>query len=182
MKRNSLFKNIILSLFILIIAYGCSAPNRTIVEKEPVFEQSQLSPIIFNVVYVEVTKEAQNFVERFDLDNFRPVIGEYEPNEGTSFIIVSYGIENPLEIETRMKRSDFVLIDSSGASAEMVYGTSYNSVHSKLIWGPYTHRTLPPHFRGDDKELFIVKDEFIQGSKIIFYGNHYPLQFSTTSK
>lgn len=165
-----------------MIEYGCSMHNKTIVQQEPVVEQSHLSPIIFNVMHVEVTKESQNFVERFDLESFCPVIGEYEPIEGTSFVIVSYGIENPLEIETRLERSEFVLIDSSGSSTKMVYSTSYNSIPSKLIWGPYTKRTLPPHFQGKDKELFVVKDEFIQGSKIIFYGRNYPLQLSTVTK
>ncbi len=186
MKRNSLFQNALFSLIVVIVAYGCSTPTKITVnpepaKQEPVVEKLQSCSIIFTIQHVEVTKEAQHFVQGFDLENFRPIMRKCAPNIGYSFVIVSYGIKNPLAIEARLKRSEFVLIDRSGSSAEMVYSTSYDSSPSKLIWDYYTSRTLPPHFQGEDKELFIVEDDFIQGSKLIFYDKQYPLQLSILS-
>ncbi len=187
MNNNSLLQNVVFSLFIVVFACGCSTTDRTAAkqdppEKEPVFEQSTSSPFLFTVLHVEVTKEAQHFVERFDMERFRPVIVEYEPDEGYSFVIVSYGLKNSSAIRESLKRSEFALIDRSGSSSNMGFGTSYDSSPSKPIWGSYYGRTLSPHLQEENKELFIVADDVIQGSKIIFYGKQYPLQLPPLSK
>ena len=181
MKRNSLLQRIVFLLILAMFAYGCSAPTSTIVKEESLFEKPRSFPLLFDVLEVEVTKKAQHFVERFDLENFKPVIGEYAPSIGYSFVIVSYRIKNPSAIEARFNRSEFILIDNSGSSAPMMYGTSFDSSPSKPIWGYYTDRTLPPNFQEEDKELFIVEDDFIQGSKVLFHDKQYPLQLSTLS-